>query len=300
MTIFLFAVLSLTHDATAAFICAPGHDQISAARDLIHHVAQYDDADRRTKMDYARENKLTEAEVEKRHLGSGDLYCEKSQSQGMVSVKDNLILVAGHALGYEDYCAKPIKPASSCKFVIHISDETLVYDIEAEVAVGFNCPQHKNSEMPPYNDWAILRLKKHVDRRIKPYAVAIVDPMDVDTKVVAVGKSKDFYPNAKFDDKPRHYGNCDIKKIESILGEATQFQTNCDADHGLSGGGLFRPGPNPTVIGIFHSIASGCKDGTGANGTGDFQMNCWGSMVTPINEIIVSELNKVTGKKQRK
>ena len=284
----------------AAVICPPSRNQITADRELIHHVNQYDDDDRRLRADYARENKITEAEVEKRYAGSGDLYCGSSFSQGQITLKDNLLLVSGHALGYASHCKNPIKAASKCKLVIHIEKETLVYDVESEVAAGMKCPDHKDYDLRTENDWAVLKLKKRVDPRVKPYAVAVIDPKDTNSKVVAVAKSEDFHKAEKPDDLPRHYGNCDIKKIDEDLGEATRLQTNCDVDHGASGGGIFRPGASPTIVGIVENKSIGCPDGTGADGKGEFQKNCWTGLVTPINDRIVAALNAATGSKKSK
>ena len=278
MIIFLIAVIQLAHQSKAVPPCLPRSDLLGdlAAVNAPLKVNQVDEADRRTAKDYAAEHNTTEEEIKRRYAATGDLNCGGGKSQANVVLVGDVIATSAHSLGGgPKKCVDPNKPVK-CTFITEVDGVKAEYETTALIDSGWTCGYP--DVFHPGSDWAVLKLNKKVDPRIKPYGI---DPKirlrtPLDTKIVSVGKSSDF-PDAKAQDlfqHPRHYGDCQTKQPVG-----SGILTNCDVSPGASGGAVLTPGPDPILIATNASNIYGgtdCPKPNFAKKKGAYSM-CWAS-----------------------
>lgn len=264
-------------------------------------INQVDEADRRTAKDYAAEHNATEDEIKRRYAATGDLICGHFKSQANVTLASDLITTSAHSLVADGKCVDPTK-TYKCTFTVEIEGQRIDYETSKLLDSGWICNYPDITSAG--TDWAVLRLNKKVDPRVKPYAI---DPtlrlrMHFNTKLVAVGKSFDF-PMAKPDDvfqHPRHYGDCQTKQP---VGSA--IQTNCDLSAGASGGALVTPGPDPILVGVHEREIIGgtlgrdkCPKPNWSKRVGSYSM-CWATASVLVTTDLAEAVRKAAKESER-
>ena len=300
MVSYIFLALQTVHQAYAVPPCLPRSDLLGdlAAVNAPLKVNQVDEADRKTAKDYAAAHNATEDEIKHRYAATGDLDCGNGKSQANVTLVGDVITTSAHSLGGGKKCVDP-KKTPKCSFTVEIDGQKATYETSALVDSGWTCGYPDITT--PGTDWAVLRLNKKVDPKIKPYAIDrdYELKMKTNSPVVAVGKSADF-PDAKALDlfeHPRHYGDCQTKQPVG-----TGVLTNCDISPGDSGGALVTPGPNPTLVGVHMQEViggTGCPKANWAKHTGAYSM-CWATMSGLVNgdfATAVERAAKLSGRK---
>ena len=261
--------------------CLPRSDLLGnlAAVNAPLKVNQVDDADRRTAEAYAAENHATANEIKQRYAATGDLNCGGGKSQANVTLIGNVITTTAHSIVGDNQCVD-LKKKPPCTFTVEVEGQRIEYQTTEVTASGKACGSLNKSKNG--RDWAVMKLNKMVDSRVKPYQI---DPewslgARPNTPVTAVGKSID-WPDSKSKDlfnHPKHYGNCVTKQLGSGW-----IDTNCDSSAGSSGGPLLKRDTNaPILVGVHESTTTGgdeCPPPNSAKRSGPYSQ-CWASVST--------------------
>ena len=242
------------------------------------------DPDRKTAANFA-DHKAGETKeiIEKRYAATGDFYCGKEfYGQGQLTIKDDIITTSAHILTKSvKTCPVTLAPLSKCKFTLRHEGKLHDFDIDRIVDTGFKCTSN-GQKLKGSQDWIVLKLKKHVDPKIRPYPIAQSSSFVAENPdVVMVAKSHDFNPTNKSDIRlaERHYGRCHLR---SVYGERTSplaVESDCDASPNSSGGSVLVPGDQPELLAI---VSGGLEDCGSSDKTGPYQKGCWATVMTPI------------------
>ena len=275
---FLIGISFLSH---AIPPCLPREDLLGnlAAVNAPLKVNQIDEADRRSAETYATEHGTTADEIKRRFAATGDLNCGGAKSQANVTLVGNVITTTAHSLVGDNNCVDLTKNPD-CIFTTEIDGKKNDYRVTKVSGSGKDCKSLNKSKSGL--DWAVLKLDRIVDSKIKPYQIDPDFPLTMKpgTGVTTVGKSID-WPDSKSKDlsvHPRHYGDCLTKQpLNSAV------NTNCDASPGTSGGGFLKRGtPEPVLVGVMTSNVYGgeeCPPPNYAKRTGSYSI-CWASQAT--------------------
>ena len=246
-------------------------------------ASQIDDADRRTAEAYAKEHNTTANDIKRRYAATGDLDCGGGKSQANVTLIGNVITTSAHSLVGDNKCVD-LKKKPNCTFTVEIDGQRLEYKTIEVTGSGKYCGSLNKSKNGL--DWAVLKLDKAVDARVKPYRMDtdFYKTMKPGTPVISVGKSID-WPDGKSKDlftHPKHYGDCVTK--QPMSGEV---DNNCDISAGTSGGALIKSGggADPVLVGVHASTTFGgdrCPPPNFAKRSGPYSP-CWSSEATLLN-----------------
>ena len=148
----------------------------------------------------------------------------------------------------------------------------------------------------------VLRLKKPVDARIKPYAIRADYSLALHQNegVVQIGRSGDWPAGhvGNMSERARHYGDCKTGSADQF-GTSGLVETDCDSDSGSSGGSVVTPGPDPVLVAINHGSiehgSPGCDPKIGATGHDDYHPNCWAGLAAPIAKDLQAAVLKAAG-----
>ena len=262
-TIIAFTIFGFASALNAAISCPPEHTLIDASTAVTADVlqaAQIDDADRRLAAKYAAEHGTDEATIKRRYAATGDITCNGVPGgQANVTVVADVITTSAHSIFGRSTCGNVNDQPKNCKILLEVEGEKQSYDIKSVINTGWICGSSDFDKAA--TDWAVLRLTRKVDPRVKPYAITtdVKKKLDPGTPVTAIGKSVDFPKDAVTDilKKPRHYGDCESGGLQSYDSARTVTLT-CDLSPGSSGGALVTRGDNPVLMAVHVGIrASG-------------------------------------------
>lgn len=236
----LLLTLCFAFESIAQVPCRSSVSQFRDFRNMIHEIAVFGEADRRTEEDYATENKIDLDIVRKRFGATGAIDCNGAKGSAQLTIKNNIITTVAHALKDPNKCITWAK-ATDCKFTIRSHGRNREIKVKKSFATGFD---HVECPHLLADDWAVFQLAEPVDD-VEPYQVdpAAIKGVHKNQDVVAVGRSIDFMNGKK------HVGNCKI-------GDTFQykFKTECDAAEMTSGGSLLNGNmDHPLLLGIFVS-----------------------------------------------
>ena len=287
--------------ALSAPLCPPTRSQLGVYDEInarILKAAQYDANDRQTAAEFGKKNNESAAVVEHRYGASGDLKCEQfgfiSGAQAQLVMRGDTILANAHGLFFGSACEKPFS-LNACTFTIEREGKKTAYKIDSQLASGWKCPPPTEKANALNKDWVILKLKKSVDPKVKPYQ--LVDPPCANeigsADVVAVGKSVDYRLNGKISPDAKHYARCEIIR-SACFNSTAVMKSNCDSDHGSSGSGLFLDEKNPKVFGIVVAMVDACPKDAKAR-TGPYNAACFHAQSIPIAGDLKKELEGLVG-----
>ena len=262
--------------------------------DIYQKSSQTDDPDRKSAQDFGLAHGMSAGQVEKRYSATGDIICPNGAGQAQVTVKGDTVTTSAHMIYHGDDC-KEIVPFRSCKFQLTIDGKKQEYKFKAILKSGRNCPNDLPLETA--DDWIVFRLEKAVDPRVKPYAIPGIGrgkaaPGD---KIVTVAKSHDWPDVGRtlLRDRPRHYGECQLKKSS-----VHEIQSNCDTSAGSSGGSVLTTGEDPVLIGIVSGQINPKRNPNcekRPDNTGAYQPDCWGSVAVAVGGDFRSAIMEATG-----
>lgn len=217
--------------------------------DLIVPVAIFDDDDRRTEAEFAKENGIPLKDVQSRYAATGEIVCNgKPWGSANLTLYSDVVTTSAHLFYNPDSCREERK-IQDCRFKTKVGTSIQESEIESITGMGFECP----SLPSPSQDWAVLKLKSKIEG-VVPYSVSPDAELVSGQKVTSVlAKSVDFHPKGKGDLRwPKSIGHCSVGKMYySSYGKAVYFSTNCDSSSWGSGGAvLIDSGKVPVLVAI--------------------------------------------------
>lgn len=255
MPILILVNLVLCHQAVFAVPVCTANSQFKEIPNLAKKIAVFDEPDRKVDVQYAKAHNENVEVIRKRFAPTGDFHCGQGNDWfgGQLTIKDNVVTSSAHAF-FNDDCTRRHADLSQCKFILIVDGKERSFEIEKIEGSGYLC---NRIPFRAKDDWAVIRLKERVPPQIKPYRV---DPRVTAAiqgkKVVAVGKSSDFYYQAG--NKiifPKHYADC-IAKTTLTGPENGTIATNCDSAERTSGSSLLAGNvDDPILVGV-HSGSS--------------------------------------------
>ncbi len=289
--VLLMSFSMFAHAFTAPCMTNPFSKQLEG---LLQPIAIFGEPDRRTEEAYARENGMTQAEVEKRYAATGMLKCGPARLTANLVLTNNLILTSAHAFFDQKTCRKISNP-KSCKFFVRNAIGTREFKIKGLESIGSNCPNNFEKT----DDWAILRLTEDV-AGVTPYSIdgKPSGAIDDNQKVVSINAvNLDLYTSGrKENDETKTIGNCTARKVYRTDGDPIYFSSDCDNSPGGSGGAILRTSDSiPVLTGITRGstesedqVKAGKKRGV-AN-SGDFAEAKWAAYHIPIRGKLLNAL----------
>ena len=283
--------------------CVPRQDLMKPlfdVGDIYQRSAQTDEPDRKSAQDFGAAHGMSAAQVEKKFAATGDFICPKATGQAQVTVRGDVVTTAAHLI-YPKHNCDDVVPFKDCRLQLNVNGKMQAYRFKAIVKSGITCPAA--SEFKHQDDWIVLRLEKTVDPRVKPYAISTGTSakLNPDQKIITVAKSYDWPDTGRafIRDRPRHYAECEIKKLPD---EPLQLlQTNCDTSSGSSGGSVLTTDGDPLLLGI---VSGQLKPGQRPNcaerpaQSGPYQADCWGSAAVAVDGAFRSAILEAAGIKE--
>ena len=140
-------VIMLAPMTAAAMIpCLPRRTNMSDMRDAstkAMDVVLVGEADRQNATDYGLNSKhMTPEAVESRYAATGDLVCTNKSGksfagQAQVTLKNNVLTTAAHALMNAGDCKNKVSPAN-CEFTLRVAGKDQKYVIESIAVLATN------------------------------------------------------------------------------------------------------------------------------------------------------------------
>ena len=304
-------IVLLPITATAMLPCLPRRTITSDMQNLsakAMNVVLVGSADRKNATNYGLDHDhITPEAVESRYGATGDLSCpipgypNWGAGQAQVTFKNNVLTTAAHVFFTNRDCASLVKP-STCTFIIRVAGKEQRYAISPEFEAGYKCP-HQGPFTSGGDDWMVLKLKKAVDSRVRPYDIRREGQASIGAgdELVAVGKSVDWpAKNTALNllDRPRHYGDCN-SQFAVKSGSSGSVEVDCDWSKGASGGSLVSRGPNPTLLAIVRGdtskVPANCDQSLGADGHDSYHQHCWTNLATAVDGDFKSAILRAGG-----
>lgn len=250
--IFISAILASMVEAKVPCRGPSQFAALAATRSRMPAAAKEASASKRLYVDqYARKKRVTVATIQDKFGASGDIECDGLFGQAQVTMKDNVVTTAGHAVHHPD-CS--VQDLSKCRFSVSINGSMKQYRIKRLVDSDYKCT---DGPPPPKHDWAVLELEEAVP--VRPYKIdrAATKALGRGSDVTSVGRSLDLVkPGAsgeQITDHPRHYTDCRVDEVFTLWqgDDPDYLATNCGGAKLSSGGGLFKAeSQEPTLVGI--------------------------------------------------
>ncbi len=256
-------------------------------RDLIHQVAVIDENGRRTEEEYAREKSLPLTSVQNRFAATGVLKCGSSRYTAQLTGANDVITTAAHSLVDSKTCRKKSNP-ENCTFTVKVGESEQVSKVTRLAGIGTQCPEIPQA----YEDWAVMKIDPPI-RDVNPYDLPTSDEITEGDKVTSVsGGARDFTrvnPRTGQREMVKSIEDCNVKVVTSFRLPAN-FDSNCDAAQGNSGGSLLKNnGGRDVLIGITtggHETQQQIDNAvrTGRPSTGRYKAGVWATVHVPLND----------------
>jgi hypothetical protein len=261
----LMALVSLSCLVEARAKCGPRAELASPDEfsKYIIKVADYFEGTPRVRVD-----SLSAAE-QSRYAATAKIRCtglpgtpwagQPVYATAQLTMKDDLITMAGHSLIYNEPAnppgsgpaiCRPLTDPKSCRFLIHSHGADQEISFDHVVENGIKCPTEPKTE----NDWAVVKLSKHIDD-VNYYKVDESESsgLQLGDQVVTIGHSSDFHSKSVYQSGPKHFGQCTILRTYGF-DKTTGVSTACGASYGSSGGSLLSSGSDPLLLGVIVDV----------------------------------------------
>lgn len=291
MTSFLCLFVSLSGPASAFNGRSQG---IGPPGSLTQKVRVIGKDGRNTEQEYSTAKGQSLGEIEDRFAATGLLNCKKSRASAQLTGDGWTLTTAAHVFKSRENKCKLSERPENCVFHYRSRGIEKTAKITSIFKIGYQCTK-PNSE----RDWAILKLADEV-RDIEPYDLpGEWDHPYPDLKVISVSaRTVDFTRFDKISGKltnPKSIEDCTVKFTYRSRGDnymgATLFQTDCDSDHGSSGGSILRLSENRLkLIGV---TRGGPETKVGDN---RFVLDAWATNHEPLYGEFLDTVKGMMGK----
>lgn len=282
-----FLALMLVSAVHAVLPCLT-NTPFKSVKSLVKPVGVIGKPDRKVDTKYAHDRKEPVERVRSRYAATGDFHCDPNDDWGgQLTVRGDIVTTSAHAFINDD-CTKRYTDYSKCRFTLVIGGKERAFEIANLEATGYLCNRQPFTSK---DDWAVVKLKEVVPSSVQPYRVDkdVTARVMAGTKVVAVGKSSDFYHQVG--NKvvmPKHYADCEVEGV-MVGREKGTLATNCDSAARTSGSSVIFPDVNdPVLVGIHsgsretHEQLEQAWKNHRPN-TGKFDAYEWASYATPVS-----------------
>lgn len=258
--------------------------------DMFHQIVQVEEHDtRQTFEEYAKERRVPVSQIRAKFSGSGIVVCnDNTPISAQVTGSRNVISTAGHLFRDPDSC-RDKDFSKGCYFHTE-STPNVKYEIDLKsLRMEQSCVPGQRSD-----DWAVLKLKRPVPNKVKPYKIPAEDvELGPNTEVVHVAAySSDFERNGQ---RLSHVQHCLIRGADYMFN--APVRTNCTTGKGSSGSGQFIEDNNELVmvaINVHEKIGNRTKPKMGFNdGSQDVRKALYngsvplsGNFLTTIHEMV--------------
>lgn len=271
-----------------AVVPCTANSQFKNVKSLAKPVAVIGRPDRKVDKKYASDRREPVEKVRARYAATGDFHCDPNDDWGgQLTVRGDVVTTSAHGFINDD-CTKRYVDYSKCRFTLVVDGKERSFQIANLEASGYMCNRQPFTSK---DDWAVVKLKELVPSSVKPYRVdkAVTARVMAGSKVVAVGKSSDFYyQSGNKIIMPKHYADCEVGGL-MVGREKGTLATDCDSAERTSGSSVLSPDVNdPVLVGI-HSGSRETREQleqawkNHRPNTGKFDAYEWASYATPVS-----------------
>lgn len=207
--------------------------------DYVQQVRIVGEDGRKTEEEYARYKNVPLYEIQNRFAATGILRCPNRIGSAQLTGDNRTLTSVAHLFRSRE--CKTINRPDECTFEYVTKGTKRSMRLSGEVEMGHYCESSWRAQ-----DWSILKLAAPIED-VTPYMVPgeFDDPMP-GTKVVSVSAGAvDFRRKDKITGTvvtPKSIEECTVKWLHPGPGgfNSIAFDTDCDSDHGNSGGSVLR------------------------------------------------------------